>query len=210
MKTIATALAKAQAKMTKALKTSTNPHFKSKYADLGSVIDACLESLNGEGIAVIQPTGENEHGRYVKTVLVHGESGETLECTVPLILGKNDMQGYGSAVTYARRYGLMCMTGVAPDDDDGNAAAKAPQHPSWAETVVQDMGPNTTSIEKAMAIADAVVASFKRRKTVAQLNNEWDRRQDVIPKLATQHSELHKQVVVAYEEQANVITGGTE
>jgi hypothetical protein len=125
MKSIAAALAKAQANMGKALKQANNPHFKSKYADLSSVMDACLPSLNEAGIAVIQPTGENEHGRYVETILIHGESGESLACRVPLIVAKNDMQGYGSAVTYGRRYGLMAMAGIAPEDDDGNEAANA-------------------------------------------------------------------------------------
>jgi hypothetical protein len=125
MKGIATALAKAQAEMGKALKQSNNSHFKSKYADLGNVMDACLPALNAAGIAVIQPTGEDEHGRYVETVLIHGESGESLTCRVPLIVSKNDMQGYGSAVTYGRRYGLMAMAGIAAEDDDDNAAAKA-------------------------------------------------------------------------------------
>lgn len=124
-KSIAQALAAAQMKMGKALKSANNPHFKSKYADLASVVDACMPALNEAGIAVIQPTTDDESGRYVETILIHGESGETLKCRVPLIVGKNDMQGYGSAVTYARRYGLMSMSGIAPEDDDGNAAAKA-------------------------------------------------------------------------------------
>ena len=122
-KNIATALAKAQMNMGKALKQSANPAFKSKYADLSNVIEACLPALNEAGIALIQPTGEDDHGRYVETVLIHGESGESLSCRVPLIIAKHDMQGYGSAVTYARRYGLMALTGIAPEDDDGNAAA---------------------------------------------------------------------------------------
>jgi hypothetical protein len=126
MKGIATALAKAQTNMGKALKQANNPHFRSKYADLGNVMDACLPALNEAGIALIQPTGEDEHGRYVETILIHGESGESLTCRVPLIVSKNDMQGYGSAVTYARRYGLMAMAGIAPEDDDGHAASKAP------------------------------------------------------------------------------------
>lgn len=125
MKSIATALASAQINMGKALKQANNPHFRSKYADLGSVMDACLPALNERGIAVIQPTGEDDTGRFVETIMIHGESGEQLSCRVPLIVSKNDMQGYGSAVTYARRYGLMAMAGIAPEDDDGNAAAKA-------------------------------------------------------------------------------------
>jgi hypothetical protein len=128
MKSIASALAAAQIGMGKALKQSSNPHLKSKYADLGSVMDACLPALNEVGIAVIQPAGEDETGRYVETVFIHGESGDKLSCRVPLIVGKNDMQGYGSAVTYARRYGLMAMAGIAPEDDDGHAASQsAPQ-----------------------------------------------------------------------------------
>jgi hypothetical protein len=125
MKSIATALASAQMNMGKALKQANNPHFRSKYADLGNVMDACLPALNEAGIAVIQPAGEDEHGRFVDTILIHGESGESLASRVPLIVQKNDMQGYGSAVTYARRYGLMAMAGIAPEDDDGNAASKA-------------------------------------------------------------------------------------
>jgi len=123
-KTIAAALAAAQSQMGKALKDASNPHFRSKYADLSSVTGACLPALNANGIAVIQPTGADEDGRYVETILLH-TTGEKLSCRVPLIVQRNDMQGYGSAVTYARRYGLMCMAGIAPEDDDGNAAAKA-------------------------------------------------------------------------------------
>lgn len=121
---IASALAVAQTQMGAALKNAKNPHFKRNYADLSSVMDACLPALNANGIAVVQPTGEDATGRYVETVLIHGESGGQLSCRVPLIVQKNDMQGYGSAVTYARRYGLMSMAGIAPEDDDGNAAAK--------------------------------------------------------------------------------------
>ena len=128
-KSIYSALAAAQAAMGPVVKDAKNDAFKrdgkaTAYSTLSSVIEACLPALNANGIAVIQPTVDEENQRYVKTILAH-ESGETLECRVPLIVGKNDMQGYGSAVTYARRYGLMCMAGIAPEDDDGNAAAKA-------------------------------------------------------------------------------------
>lgn len=121
---IATALAAAQAQMGKALKSAQNPHFKSKYADLASVVDATMPALNANGIAVIQPLAETETGRVVVTKFIHS-SGEVLECAIPLIVAKNDMQGLGSAITYGRRYGLMSLAGIAPEDDDGNAAAKA-------------------------------------------------------------------------------------
>jgi len=138
VKGIATALAKAQLQMGKALKTSTNPHFKSKYADLASVMDACMEALNSNGIAVIQPVEtETENGLSVTTVFIHGESGESLHNYVPLVVSKNDMQGYGSAITYARRYGLMMMAGLAAEDDDGEAAVIAKPKPISVDQIEQ-------------------------------------------------------------------------
>lgn len=140
------ALAAAQAEMGKALKSSSNPHFRSKYADLGAVMDACLPALNSHGIAVYQPALTIGDERYVRTVLAHGESGTTIECDVPLIVSKNDMQGYGSAVTYARRYGLMAMAGIAPEDDDGNAAASAAPKQSTRQTAPASNGPTAMDI----------------------------------------------------------------
>jgi len=139
------ALAAAQSDMGPALKESVNPAFKSKYADLANVMAACLPALNAHGIAVIQPPFQDDAGnRYVKTVLVHGASGESVECAVPLIVGKNDMQGYGSAVTYARRYGLMSMAGIAPEDDDGAAAAKAPPRDEYHQPATR--GPTAVQV----------------------------------------------------------------
>jgi hypothetical protein len=161
-KTIASALAAAQMQMGKALKQSSNPHFKSKYADLGSVMDACMPALNAVGIAVIQPAGEDEFGRYVETRLIHGESGEMLTCRVPLIVNKNDMQGYGSAVTYARRYGLMAMAGIAPEDDDGNAAAAAaPRQQAPAKMTANQFEQITDLIERTASDEDKLCAYFK-------------------------------------------------
>ena len=125
-KNITAALAAAQASMGKALKQSNNPHFRSKYADLGNVMDACMPALNANGIAVVQTVGRDENGMFLTTILRHADSGEFLEDGgMPLIVNKNDMQGLGSAITYARRYGLMAMVGIAPEDDDGNAASAA-------------------------------------------------------------------------------------
>lgn len=136
--------------MEKALKQSNNPHFRSNYADLGNVMDACLPALNKAGIALIQPPGEDENGRFVETILIHGESGERLTCRVPLIVQKNDMQGYGSAVTYARRYGLMAMAGIAPEDDDGNAASKAaPKQQDRKQQERKQDAPDAEAIAKA-------------------------------------------------------------
>jgi hypothetical protein len=124
MKQIATALVKAQKAFGPALKTSTNPHFRSRYADLSACVEAVIEGLNGAGIALIQRTSEDLTGVTVETVFIH-ESGETLECgKLHVPASKQDPQGYGSALTYARRYSLMAACGIAPEDDDGNAATR--------------------------------------------------------------------------------------
>jgi len=127
MKNIASALVRAQRGFAPALKTSTNPHFRSKYVDLAGCIEAVVDALNSAGIALVQRTSEDSTGVTVETVFVH-ESGETLECgKLHVPAAKQDPQGYGSALTYARRYSLMAACGIAPEDDDGNAASKAPK-----------------------------------------------------------------------------------
>lgn len=126
MKNIYSAFVKAQQGFAPALKTSTNPHYKSKYADLAACIEAVIDALNANGIGLIQKTHESDTGVTVETVFIH-ESGECLEggrLHVPA--QKQDPQGYGSALSYARRYSLMAACGIAPEDDDGNAA-KAPK-----------------------------------------------------------------------------------
>ena len=124
MKNIATALVKAQKAFGPALKTSTNPHFRSRYADLSACVEAVMDGLNNAGIALIQRTSEDNTGVTVETVFVH-ESGEMMECgKLHVPASKQDPQGYGSALTYARRYSLMAACGIAPEDDDGNAASR--------------------------------------------------------------------------------------
>lgn len=127
---IAGALAAAQAAMGRAAKSANNPHFKSKYADLSSVMDACMPALTANGIAVTQPVKREDGEIVLYTILHHADSDQTLDDGgLPLIVNKRDMQGLGSALTYARRYGLMAMAGISADDDDGNAAAAAPPAP---------------------------------------------------------------------------------
>ncbi len=214
-KTVYAALAAAQMEMGKALKDSTNPAFKSKYADLASVMDACLPALNKHGIAVFQPTVDDDSGRYVKTILAHA-SGEIVECRVPLIVSKNDMQGYGSAVTYARRYGLMGMAGIAPEDDDGNAAAKAPPpkapHAStealrdaWRDSVMDGLPDDATPKMKAQAFALAICMDFAV-KTLPTLEGRWNRHKAIIDSLKDKYPDLHEQVIDAFEMKRNEIT----
>lgn len=123
-KQISAAFVKAQSQFGAALKTSTNPHFKSRYADLSACVEAVIDALNQNGIALLQQTFECESGVMVETVFLH-ESGEELRSgRFHLPASKQDAQGYGSALTYARRYSLMASCGIAPEDDDGNAASK--------------------------------------------------------------------------------------
>lgn len=136
MKNIATAFIKAKKSFAPALKTSTNPHFKSKYADLSACLEAVDDAFLQNGIALYQETFECDNGVMVETVLLH-ESGEFIRCGrlhVPAV--KHDAQGYGSALSYARRYSLMAACGIAPEDDDGNAASRKPQQRQTAAPVI--------------------------------------------------------------------------
>jgi len=125
MKELYSAFVKAQAQISKAAKDSTNPHFKSKYADLESVIDAVKPALIANGLAFIQKYHDCEDGVRVETVIIH-ESGQELSCGILHIpANKKDAQGFGSAASYAKRYSLQSALGVAASDDDGNAAVKS-------------------------------------------------------------------------------------
>jgi hypothetical protein len=124
MQKIATALVKAQKAFGPALKSSTNPHFKSRYADLSACVEAVIDALNDNGIALVQKSYDCVDGIMVETVFVH-ESGEMLETGIlrfPLM--KNDPQGAMACLTYARRGSLMAACGIAPEDDDGNSASR--------------------------------------------------------------------------------------
>jgi hypothetical protein len=126
-KQVCAAFVKAQKSFSPALKTSVNPHFKSRYVDLAGCVEAVIDALNDNGIALIQRTSESDSGVIVETVMIH-ESGESLECgKLHVPAAKQDPQGYGSALTYARRYSLMAACGIAPEDDDGNAASATRQ-----------------------------------------------------------------------------------
>jgi hypothetical protein len=150
MQKVSAALVKAQKAFGKALKSSTNPHFRSKYADLAACVEAVVDALNDNGIALMQQFHESDKGVIVETLFIH-ESGEQISggrLFVPAV--KLDAQGIGSCATYARRYSLLAATGLAPEDDDGNAASKStprisPTQGAWdslkpdRQAVVQDV-----------------------------------------------------------------------
>jgi hypothetical protein len=135
-KTIYQALVAAQRGFAPALKSSSNPHFKSRYADLAACVEAVMDSLNANGIYLMQRTDAGADSVSVETIFVH-ESGETLTAgALTLPVSKRDAQGFGSALTYCRRYSLMAACGIAPEDDDGNAAVAGGPQP--AATITED------------------------------------------------------------------------
>lgn len=120
---IAAALSKAQAEMTGAKRSSKNPFFKSSYSDLAAVCEAISQPFADNGLSYIQSPEFSEQHIQVATRIMHS-SGQWIEGVVTLPPTKNDAQGYGSAITYGRRYGLQAMAGVPSVDDDGQAAVE--------------------------------------------------------------------------------------
>lgn len=118
---LAAALSKAQASITGALKDSSNPFFKSKYADLASCWDACRKQLADNGLCVIQTTTHTDAGVMLVTTLAHS-SGEWIRGTLPVLTKDSGPQAQGSGITYARRYALAAIVGLAQIDDDAEAA----------------------------------------------------------------------------------------
>jgi hypothetical protein len=127
VKELNTALAKAQGELFAAKKDSINPHFKSKYADLASVWEACREALSSNGLSVTQMPAEFQNNIMTLVTRLSHSSGEWLEQTMTCPVGKPDPQGIGSCLTYMRRYALAAVVGVYQDDDDANSASYAPK-----------------------------------------------------------------------------------
>jgi hypothetical protein len=161
---LAEALAKAQGAIEGAKKDQSNPYFKSRYADLSSVWEACRKPLSDNGLAIVQiPYNLEPETVTIETLLTHA-SGEWIKSVITMRPVKADPQGLGSCITYARRYSLAAMVGVAPEDDDGNAASQKPEFKSQATAKPYDMHPNepkdvpestgSMTIDEATAITD--------------------------------------------------------
>lgn len=132
--------------MTAAKKDAVNPHFKSSYADLASIIEACRKPLAENGLAVAQVVTTDPKGVTVTTRLLH-VSGECIEAPCWMPVAQQTPQAYGSAITYGRRYSLAAMVGVAAEDDDGNAssASKNIPPPAGVEKLRQQIAQPTVS-----------------------------------------------------------------
>jgi len=120
-KNIISLLIKARSEIQPPKKEGTNPHFRSRYVTLEGCIEAVTQPLANNGFFLSQQVGSNELGTFVATAIYHQDFPDwSMESSVPLVLAKNDMQGLGSAVTYARRYGIMSLLNLPSEDDDAN------------------------------------------------------------------------------------------
>ncbi len=122
---LATALAKAQGQIQDAKKDSSNPFFKSHYADLASIWAACRKPLSDNGLSVVQTIEVKEGKRILESILFHS-SGQWISSSLDLLAKEETEQALGSAITYTRRYALSALVGISPDDDDAEAAMARP------------------------------------------------------------------------------------
>lgn len=152
------ALIKAQSEMGNAKKTTSNPFFKSKYADLAELIEVSKDTLIKNGLAIIQsPTGDGVK-MSVTARIIH-ESGQWIEDAITLTPTKNDPQQAGSAITYARRYQLAALLNIAQEDDDGNTAS-GKNEPVTVQTIPQDKHvANMKEIETQTVILESYITS---------------------------------------------------
>lgn len=161
---LATALSKAQAMIKGAVEDSTNPHFRSKYASLQAHIDASREALSKNGLSVMQlltdMNCENMDLITLETVLMHS-SGQWVSSTFSVPVSKKDAQGFGSAITYARRYAYAAALGIAPIDDDGHAAAQSAPAPSDDKAIPATV---TKAIEAVQTVDELMAYAATQKK----------------------------------------------
>lgn len=201
------ALAAAQAEMEMVSKGAINPAFKGEgkpkgtaYADLADVVTAVKRPLSHHGIAFYHQLIPGDT-HIMRTVLVHGYSESRIECDIPLIIGKNDMQGMKSATTYAKRIGLESLTGVAPDDDDGNAAAAAaPRHQRQEQPKPVDH----------TAKADAMIAALKSKGISMTDHPRWTTDLEALRKVSADNAARVDVAVKELTPDPNADLGGDE
>jgi hypothetical protein len=186
---LAKALVAAQKATDAVKKASTNSHFNNKYADLAVVVEAVVPALNDSGVAAIQSPAFDGELVSVTTMLLH-ESGSSLASTLSLRPSKLDPQGVGTAITDARRYALLAMTGAAPEDDDGNAASGPSERP---EPKRHDPKPPTTAER-----ADRLEATLKAAKP-EDVEKAWGLASALLAMLSVEMPERLEELTKLYE-----------
>jgi hypothetical protein len=167
---LSAALAKAQGQIEGAKKDSNNSHFKAQYADLASVWDACRKALSANGLAVVQIPGRSGEDVTVTTTLTHS-SGEWISGIVYARPMKADAQGIGSVITYLRRYSLAAMVGVAPEDDDGNAASGRDDKPVQRVSPAAPPSATTPDNPGSVELIATLVQHVNECHTLGELNH---------------------------------------
>jgi len=215
VKQIATALVKAQKEFGPALKTSTNPHFRSKYADLAACVEAVIDALNNNGIYLMQMTHETPDGAMAETVFLH-ESGEMLSAGKLFFpASKHDAQGYASSLSYVRRYSLMAACGIAPEDNDGNAASKpAPKPVPKVEPKPEpkvEAKPEPKPVQTNAGVADFAMSIFTKflpsAKTEAELNAFWKENKEAVAKIKAHDESLYVDLLAKFKARKDEING---
>jgi hypothetical protein len=208
---ISAALAKAQGQIEGASKGKVNPAFKSKYADLASVWDACREPLSVNGIAVLQIPNETADGMVLVTMLTHS-SGQWFRSSYPVRPVQATPQGLGSALTYSRRYSLMAMVGIAPEDDDGEAAMGRQQPANNQQTVQRpaqfDAAKQDAALKQSQErTAENLIDQITKVATSDALSDLWKANAELI-KALPEH--LKSDVRAAASARKELLTGDEE
>lgn len=209
----ATALAKAQAEFAPVIKgkqAKITERQSYSYADLAAVCASIVPVLSKHGIAVVQGSTAGALD-VLETMLIHGESGEWIASDSPIYDGRNGgAQGWGSGVTYARRYGLLAAVGVAPeDDDDGEKASGSNKRAksgaategldqAWHDAVEDALPPNATGRQRAQAYVNQIIEDMGRLKTVSGIDGIWSKREETIEKIKRSQPDLYEELIDRY------------
>ena len=187
------ALIKAQSEMTFASKTGTNPHFKSGYAPLETVIDAVKNPLNDNGIFYLQKVYLAEGGQCVETEF-HGHGGVIKAGRVYVPADKQTPQGYGSALTYAKRYSLITACGLPSEDDDGNSAESNYKAKPQAKPKAEPKQ-NKQDDSEANVLYEALSMGVSGSNSMESLKENWKANQDAIKKLENSNLDVYNKLI---------------
>ncbi len=205
---LAAALAKAQGDIKSAVKDATNPFFKSSYADLPAVVKACKAALSENGIAYIQTTDFLEQDLWLETILTHA-SGEWISGRYPVRPVKNDPQGMGSAMTYARRYSLAAMVGVVAENEDDDAEAAHGRNPQAAAIHNSPTMPKTAPASGTMspqAWAQTACDRITTFNSTEEISAFVEKYQEKIDRLEESLPDMHHKLIGEIEDRRFVLS----
>ncbi len=205
---IAKALAKAQGEMDGAKKSSVNPHFKSKYADLSAVWDCLRDVLPKYGLSVVQTLSPYNDKTILISTLLH-TSGEWFKSYSPLLIDKLTSQGLGSSISYQRRYSLAALCGVVQEDDDGNIATSQQQYQQQVQSIQRITPQQMNVLVNVLAnCSDEYRSKVTDYLKKTNIHNMLDMPLDMYNKLLTKASEMRDEYQAS--EQSRIEEGEQE